>query len=160
MHLTLRQLGQGLVTILLVTTLAVTPARGQDANPASTGTIARLLKTLEALESRTTRFSDLALSPDGKHLPWQATGGLGKGEIFLLDRTRPGAVARRLATGSNPTWSADSRGLAYLADTEGKGQEQLWIVSTDGGLPRALTALQGSVALPRWSPDGYSLACL
>ena len=45
------------------------------------------------------------------------------------------------------------------ADVNSQNKD-IWIVSTEGGNPRQLTAGSGSNTMPRWSPDGQTLAFL
>ena len=138
-------------TALCAALLAVCPlpARSTDA-----------VAVLETLEAGTTRFGDLALSPDGRYLVWSATKGAGHGDLFLSDRTRPQDAPTRIGAGSSPAWSRDSRRLAYLADPDGKGQAQVWVLEAATRQPKALSRLDGYVAAPRWSPDGTRVACL
>ena len=145
------------VTLLLATTL--TWAQGES-RPSQAGPSTGLIEELEALEARTTQYADPAMSPDGKQVAWQAKVGAAKGEIFLLNRSKAGAMPQPVGNGSSPAWSLDSLHLAYLSDSELKGQDQVWIVDIEGHRRRTLTDLRGYVAQPRWSPDGMSIACL
>jgi dipeptidyl aminopeptidase/acylaminoacyl peptidase len=68
----------------------------------------------------------------------------------------------RLRRVSDPRISPDGRWIAYtIADTDkaaNKRTTQVYLISTDGGEPRALTAEKQSSHSPRWSPDGKRLA--
>lgn len=63
---------------------------------------------------------------------------------------------------SDPQLSPDGRWIAYtIADTDkaaNKRTTQVYVISTDGGEPRALTSEKQSSHSPRWSPDGKRLA--
>lgn len=63
---------------------------------------------------------------------------------------------------SDPQLSPDGRSIAYtIADTDKAANTrttQIYLVSTDGGEPRALTNEKQSSHSPRWSPDGKRLA--
>lgn len=63
---------------------------------------------------------------------------------------------------SDPQLSSDGRWIAYtIADTDkaaNKRTTQVYVISTDGGEPRALTSEKQSSHSPRWSPDGKRLA--
>ncbi len=56
----------------------------------------------------------------------------------------------------SPTWSADGREIAFIADIT--GAPQVWKVSARGGWPTQVTALDDTVAFASWSPDGDWLA--
>jgi dipeptidyl aminopeptidase/acylaminoacyl peptidase len=64
---------------------------------------------------------------------------------------------------TDPAWSPDGRWLAFVSD-RGAGradrdQRDVWVVGTSGRFrPRRLTRGLGTVAGPRWSPDGRSIA--
>jgi dipeptidyl aminopeptidase/acylaminoacyl peptidase len=122
--------------------------------------VSTLVEACEALEGKTTAFSDVALSPDGRYLAWQATKGSARGEVFVLDRFSPKEAAHRIGVGSSPAWSPNSHQLAFLADPKGKGQEQLWVMDVTRRRPRLLTSLHGHLGRPTWSPEGKRLACL
>jgi dipeptidyl aminopeptidase/acylaminoacyl peptidase len=150
-----------IATLLTFLLTAPWPILGQAPNaPVNAGPSAQWLAELEALEAKTTKASDPALSPDGKRLVWQAVKGDSRGQLFMLDLSQPHTLAKGLTMGSSPAWSKDSSQLAYLADVEGKGQDQVWICDAEGRHAHALTKLQGYAAQPRWSSDGKSLAFL
>jgi dipeptidyl aminopeptidase/acylaminoacyl peptidase len=63
---------------------------------------------------------------------------------------------------SDPQVSPDGRWIAYVqgaVDFEAnKVVKHLWLIGTEGGEPKQLTAGDGSDSRPRWSPDGKSVA--
>ncbi len=58
----------------------------------------------------------------------------------------------------SPRWSPDGKTIAFVSDRS--GENQIWLISTDGGEARQLTDLKGGVSAPVWRPDGTSLLIL
>ncbi len=56
----------------------------------------------------------------------------------------------------SPSFSPDASHVAFVSDLD--GVPQIWTVSTDGGWPRLVTALDDQVRSVTWSPDGAWLA--
>ncbi len=99
----------------------------------------------------------LAVSPDGRRL-LLAQFPKGKGDLFVLDLSRPGEPAAITATPdfaeSRASFSPDGRWLAFQSDESGRpeiyvqpfpGPGRKWQVSTAGGV------------LPIWGPRGGEL---
>ncbi|PYJ75573.1 MAG: S9 family peptidase, partial [Verrucomicrobia bacterium] len=63
-------------------------------------------------------------------------------------------------TDSDPTWSPDSKTLAFFSSGSEKEQRQLWTVNANGSKPKKITNLNGYAARPRWSHDGKQIAFL
>ena len=101
------------------------------------------------------RFSDVAISPDGRRVAWvedvhgsngEATGST---SLYAFELNQPGAKPQRIsgARGTNPqthdsapVWSPDSSSLLFLSDAARTGELQvyLWRVA---GTARKLTSV-------------------
>lgn len=88
------------------------------------------------------------------------------GEIWLMDAD--GSHQTRLITTPDgeevtfPVWSPDAKQLAFVRWTgfhgDDLGDADIWIANADGSGQRLLAAGEGWQWLPRWSPDGASVA--
>ena len=103
---------------------------------------------------------DAQPSPDGRLVAFvvnelDAVADTARSSIWVVPAD--GGPARRLAQGSEPRWSPDGRGLAFVSDRGGGAQ--VWRLRLDGGEAECLTAVVGGVSGPPvWSPDGARIA--
>ena len=120
-----------------------------------------------------------SFSPDGKRIAFVSKRvGIdpdrsNNSDVFVME-AKPGAPARALTTypgddndrgSSPPVFSPDGSLVAYLQGAEARdnayAQDQLMVVPSAGGAPRALTAsLDRPVSSPRWTKDGSALTFL
>lgn len=131
--------------------------------------VSALDTVLSALE-RVREFGDTAISSDGRRAAWVeklAGPGIvpGAGRLMLAELAT--GRARRVSAGKGallrergPAFAPDGRRLAFLSDAVRSGQQQLYVLPTDGGPARQLTRVRGQLAQPRWSPDGTRIAFL
>ena len=90
------------------------------------------------------------------------TTGAGQEPALTIDRI----VSQPSITGtapSSPSWSADSRQLAFLWNDSGLPRREIWIVKGDGsGLRRLTSEIEGTrgVDLFVWTPDAEDLIYL
>lgn len=85
-------------------------------------------------------------SPDGRLIAFERVG-----DVYVMDAD--GRNARRVATGSRPSFAPDGAELAYA----GTGSQQgIHVVALDGTHDVRLTT--GTDGEPIWSPDGTQLA--
>jgi Tol biopolymer transport system component len=112
----------------------------------------------------TERAVDVVVSRDGHRLVYsQGTFDM---DIWRLDLRQEGASGEtqtRFApsneSDANPQFSPDGERVAFASQRS--GQYEIWIVDGKGRHPLQLTSLGregGSVACPRWSPDGKWIA--
>jgi Tol biopolymer transport system component len=119
------------------------------------------------------RFEQTAISPDGRKVAWVETlvgkdgAPDGNSAIYVADRGTPTTSSRITAAASavpraegSVAWSPEGRRLAFLSDAVKPGQLQLYTVTPGGGPAKKLTNVRGLLAMPRWSPDGKSIAVL
>jgi dipeptidyl aminopeptidase/acylaminoacyl peptidase len=118
-------------------------------------------------------FDQAAISPDGKRVAWVETRAgedgapTGKQDIFVQEVSVSGKPIRVTAGAPNThfnegsvAWSPDSKQIAFLSDAGKSGQPQLYVTSASGGPAHKLTNVKGFLAVPKWSPDGKSIAVL
>jgi len=100
----------------------------------------------------TSRFGELALSPDGKKLAFTA-----RGQIFAASAKEGGEGLRLTKSAANErdiVWAPDSRRIAYVSDRDGDEAIFIHDLATSG--ETRVTPPERDYA-PRFSPDGKSL---
>ena len=103
----------------------------------------------------TSRFSALALAPDGKKIAF-----VGRGRIFAASASDGGDAqpvpSSAAAAADLPVWSKDSRTIAYVVD---RGAEQaIATYAFPDGSERIVTPPGHHDDYPHWSPDGTAIA--
>ena len=99
------------------------------------------------------------LSPDGKYAMYSVMDPRqGKQKLWLCDLTRGTSSPFTFGDGSDqyPTWSPDSRQVAFSSTRHGKEEIYLKPVA-GGGDEQELLASDGNAEPDRWSPDGRYL---
>ncbi len=124
---------------------------------------------LEAHETRTiieADASELTWSPDGTTLAYVADPLLTNDDrrenldIFIIPAA--GGPPRLLTPGTprfrdfNPSWSPDSRQLAYISDSS--GYTNVFMLDIAAGNRKSFAAGSFDHAQPKWSPDGANIA--
>lgn len=117
-------------------------------------------------------FSEVALSPDGKHLVYGnvVTGKRGGADVDVsalwIVNARDGSAAVRLTAcpGSvcdehGAAWSSDGTHIVFVT-TDAKEQSQVATAHASGDNVVTITSAQGPLDSPRWSPDGERIAFL
>ncbi|HEV3042162.1 MAG TPA: S9 family peptidase [Candidatus Angelobacter sp.] len=144
-----------LVTLVLALTVPVISAQTKK------GPQSAMDETVHALFAGK-GFAGVVISPDGKQVAWVQDSS-----IYVAE-SHSGAKPRRITAGdgktghdeSAPSWSRDSKRLAFLSDAAKSGQQQLYVVNAAGGTARKITNVKGFLAAPGWSPDGKTIALL
>jgi len=109
------------------------------------------------------RIGDLRLSPDGRWIAYTVTfysmeENKGNTDIWLI--STEGGQPRRLTTSpaydGHPTWSPDSRKIAFISSRDGKSQ--IYVISLEGGEAQKMGDIPTEVTGVEWSADGTHLA--
>ena len=106
------------------------------------------------IDTNTTTWSNLDVSPDGQTLVFDMLGdiyqvGIGGGEAKPL--------TSGIAWHYQPRFSPDGSKIAFISDRE--GGDNLFVMSADGTDMKSLTSERGSLMHnPAWSPDGNWIA--
>lgn len=66
----------------------------------------------------------------------------------------PRRLTGNAAAESSPTWSADSRRIAFSAKRDGDAEEQVYVLDLAGGEAQRVTDAPLGARTPRFSPDG------
>ena len=115
---------------------------------------------------QTTLYANVALSPDASHVAWVQSTAAGTTKTTYILATAGGAAvqvepeAKGERTDADPSWSPDSKTLAFFSSPGEDEQPQLWTVNADGSGVKKVTSLNGYAARPRWSRDGKQIAFL
>jgi Tol biopolymer transport system component len=104
---------------------------------------------------------DCAWSPDGTRIAFTALVGDTPGEttytIYIVPSTGGTAAALVGAdAGREPAWSPDGAQIAFTSDRS--GNNEIYVVSAQGGEPTQLTDDPAWDSWPAWSPDGGQIA--
>jgi Tol biopolymer transport system component len=114
-------------------------------------------------------LADAAASPDGTHIIYSTTQGLGAGsDTWMINVDGSGRKLLFHATGSGQsiaglfTWSPDGKQVAYerIADNQTPFQlSGLWVMNSDGGSQHRFADADGGHGYyPTWSPDSQKVA--
>jgi dipeptidyl aminopeptidase/acylaminoacyl peptidase len=127
-------------------------------------------QAIQALASASD-FSQVALSPDGRFAAWvedlhDKTGANAGNSAILVRAIHEKTPARKITASaaaraeSDVAWRPDSRALAFLSDARIPGQKQLYLEDPPGHAAKRLTDVKGTLASPKFSPDGKTIAVL
>jgi dipeptidyl aminopeptidase/acylaminoacyl peptidase len=105
----------------------------------------------------------VSISPDGSRVGWVEKLAPDQYGIFEAPSNGTGPAVKIGVSISKDTeiaWSPDSRRIAFLSDSETKGQTNIYVTDIAGAKPHRLTNLKGAAASLRWSPDGSEIGFL
>lgn len=102
------------------------------------------------IDTQTTTWSFLDVSPDGKTVIFDSLG-----DIYSMPIT--GGEATALTSGIpwnfQPTYSPDGKKIAFISDRN--GADNIWVMNADGTNPHEVTKeTKHLIHNPAWSPDG------
>ena len=129
--------------------------------PKSRSRVVRIQVPTDGVPRRPRRVSaakhveTFALSPQGRRAVFSA-----RGDIFTVPAEK--GPTRNLTRSSDahdrlPRWSPDGRKIVFVSDKS--GEEQLYVVSQEGGEPERLTdGIRGRLYNPQWSLDSKRIA--
>lgn len=113
-------------------------------------------------------ITDVAISPDNKKVAYvvqkiDSAMNQYRSNIWMMLLDRGASFQFTVSDGQNkaPSWSPDSRYLAFESTRSGKSQ--IWIISVDEHIPGeawTLTNMASGAWHPIWSPDGTRMAFL
>jgi dipeptidyl aminopeptidase/acylaminoacyl peptidase len=135
-------------------------ASARQAKPA-----ASRLETLTQSLSAGRHYSQVAVSPGGDAVAWIEHGrGRRKATprasgIYVANLRAQDREHVHFGSGSDLAWSPNGKDLAFLAGRGKEGGAQVCVKRVNGDL-KQLTDLKGSLARPKWSPDGRKIAFL
>jgi Tol biopolymer transport system component len=114
-------------------------------------------ETGQAIISSSRRDDAAYYSPDGSHIAF-LSNRTGPMEIWIAqaDGKDPMQLttAPEWADVCDPQWSPDGGKIAYCARPKADGAKKIFVVSSSGGAPQALTTDSAPDVSPTWSRDG------
>ncbi|RRS10308.1 amidohydrolase [Pseudoalteromonas sp. J010] len=106
------------------------------------------------IDTNETTWSNLDVSPDGKHIVFDMLGDL---YIMPISGGKATALTADIGWNIQPKFSPDGKRIAFISDRA--GGDNLWVMDVDGqNLRQVSTEVNNIVHNPAWSPDGQYIA--
>src|ERR1700739_1989877 len=107
-------------------------------------------------------FAQAAVSPDGKKVAWveglRDKNGVDSGNSAIFETAIDGKTPARNITAARAPRAAPR--IAFLSDALKPGQAQLYLKDSVEHAAKRLTDVKGTLASPKFSPDGKTIAVL
>jgi dipeptidyl aminopeptidase/acylaminoacyl peptidase len=112
------------------------------------------------------RVGSPRISPDGKWVVFSVTEPSYDTKETVTDlwiapsdgSVKPRKLTASKAGESDPTWSADSRRIAFSAKRDGDEENQIYVLDLTGGEAQRVTNLSTGARAPKFRPDGNAIS--
>ena len=142
-----------LLSVLLLPVLAPADVAGDDEPDWSVSEPPGEWQTI-TIDTREVSWSDVDVSPDGRHLVFHMLGDIYR---VSIDGGEAEALTNGIEWNFQPRFSPDGRRIAFISDRD--GAENIWIMDADGGNPTQVSKEREHLLHnPAWSPDGDYIA--
>jgi Tol biopolymer transport system component len=96
------------------------------------------------------------VSPDGKHVAYTIAAGDASNLIVAdADGKDPRVIAARVHGGVKPSWSPDSKRIAFASEANGVGRWQATVIDADGKNAQPIDPGEARATFhPKFGPDG------
>ena len=102
------------------------------------------------IDTNTTTWSNLDVSPDGKTIVFDMLGDI---YTMPISGGEAKALTNDIAWNTEPRFSPDGKSIAFISDR--KGGENIWIMAVDGSDMKQVSKEKHHIVHnPDWSPDG------